>query len=136
MNKLSSDDRASLLRLASSLPVGDESRRAILSGLQREAAGSWEPVPGGHGGERQEKPGGGYRYRYPSKEHAEKAVAHHDEQANHHGEKAQKALAKRDYGTHNREAEKSAEHDEHMKGAQKFLKPRSKKKKEDVSNSF
>ena len=34
---ITASDRASLLRLASSLPVGDESRRAILSGLKRVA---------------------------------------------------------------------------------------------------
>lgn len=43
MNKISSQDRASLIRLASSLPAGDETRRAILAGLlsirvEKEAA--------------------------------------------------------------------------------------------------
>lgn len=32
---ITASDRASLLRLASSLPLGDESRRAILSGLKK-----------------------------------------------------------------------------------------------------
>lgn len=34
MNKLSSQDRSSLIRLASSLPVGDQNRREILSAIQ------------------------------------------------------------------------------------------------------
>lgn len=34
MNKLSSQDRAALIRLASSLPAGDETRKAILAGLR------------------------------------------------------------------------------------------------------
>ena len=38
MNKLSSSDRSALIRLASSLPAGDENRKAILSGLK--SAGS------------------------------------------------------------------------------------------------
>lgn len=38
MNKLSSSDRSALLRLAASLPTGDESRRAILYGLSKAAA--------------------------------------------------------------------------------------------------
>ena len=33
MNKISSSDRAALIKLASSLPAGDETRRAILAGL-------------------------------------------------------------------------------------------------------
>ncbi len=35
MNKLSSQNRASLIRLASSLPAGDETRKAILAGLKK-----------------------------------------------------------------------------------------------------
>jgi len=34
MNKLSSQDRSSLIRLASSLPAGSSERKAILAGLQ------------------------------------------------------------------------------------------------------
>lgn len=37
MNKISSQDRASLIRLASSLPAGDETRKAILAGLAKIA---------------------------------------------------------------------------------------------------
>lgn len=33
MNKLSSQDRAALIRLASSLPAGDPNRKVILAGL-------------------------------------------------------------------------------------------------------
>lgn len=47
MKKISAQDEATLLRLASSLPVGDETRRAILSGISqiREAAGCYERNP-------------------------------------------------------------------------------------------
>lgn len=38
MRKLSSQDRAALIRLASSLPPGSEERKAILSGLSQTAA--------------------------------------------------------------------------------------------------
>ena len=38
MNKISAQDRSNLIRLASSLPVGDENRRAILAGLVKLAA--------------------------------------------------------------------------------------------------
>lgn len=38
MNKLSSIDRTALIRLAASLPKGDESRRAILAGLEKLSA--------------------------------------------------------------------------------------------------
>ena len=38
MNKLSSQDRSALIRLASSLPAGDETRKAILAGLSQTAA--------------------------------------------------------------------------------------------------
>ena len=38
MNKMSSQDRSSLIRLASSLPVGSPEKRAILTGLQKVAA--------------------------------------------------------------------------------------------------
>ena len=41
MNKLSSNDRSALLRLASSLPVGDESRKVILAGLQKTSTRKW-----------------------------------------------------------------------------------------------
>lgn len=34
MNKLSSSDRAALIKLASTLPEGDETRKAILAGLK------------------------------------------------------------------------------------------------------
>ena len=37
MNKISSQDRSALIRLASSLPEGDETRRAILAGLTKLA---------------------------------------------------------------------------------------------------
>ena len=40
MNKLSSQDRSALIRLASSLPAGDQTRKAILAGLQKTAADS------------------------------------------------------------------------------------------------
>ncbi len=39
MNKFSSQDRSSLVRLASSLPQGDGLRRAILSGLKKASTG-------------------------------------------------------------------------------------------------
>lgn len=45
MNKISSDDRSSLIRLASALPAGDESRRAILAGLKLVAADDKVKVP-------------------------------------------------------------------------------------------
>lgn len=35
MNKISSKDRSALIRLASSLPAGDPSRKAILAGLKK-----------------------------------------------------------------------------------------------------
>jgi len=35
MNKISKQDRIALIRLASSLPKGDENRRAILAGLKK-----------------------------------------------------------------------------------------------------
>jgi len=38
MIKLSSQDRSALIRLASSLPAGDENRKAILAGLSQTAA--------------------------------------------------------------------------------------------------
>ena len=38
MTKISSQDRAALIRLASSLPVGDQNRKAILAGLQKVEA--------------------------------------------------------------------------------------------------
>jgi hypothetical protein len=38
MNKISAQDRSNLIRLASSLPVGDENRRAILAGLVKLSA--------------------------------------------------------------------------------------------------
>ena len=38
MNKLSSQDRSALIKLASSLPAGDETRKAILSGLSKTSA--------------------------------------------------------------------------------------------------
>lgn len=41
MNKLSSEDRSALLLLASTMPKGDEGRRAILSGLKKSAAGEY-----------------------------------------------------------------------------------------------
>ena len=37
MNKLSSQDRSALIRLASTLPVGDQNRKVILAGLSRRA---------------------------------------------------------------------------------------------------
>ena len=42
MNKLSSQDRSSLIRLASSLPIGSGERKAILAGLQKV---SWMDSP-------------------------------------------------------------------------------------------
>ncbi len=39
MNKLSSQDRASLIKLASSLPTGSPERKAILAGLKKSAGG-------------------------------------------------------------------------------------------------
>jgi len=57
MNKLSSQDRSSLIRLASSLPAGDRIRKAILAGLKKADEGvddlpkvsghSWEETDGG-----------------------------------------------------------------------------------------
>jgi len=44
MLKLSSQDRASLIRLASSLPAGDEIRKAILAGL-KVATQVWDAIP-------------------------------------------------------------------------------------------
>jgi len=38
MNKLSSQDRAALIRLASTMPVGSEERKAILAGLTKKKA--------------------------------------------------------------------------------------------------
>ena len=38
MNKISSQDRAALIRLASSLPPGSEERKAILAALSQTAA--------------------------------------------------------------------------------------------------
>jgi len=38
---LTASDRKSLIRLASSLPAGDEMRRAILSGLTQTAGRTW-----------------------------------------------------------------------------------------------
>lgn len=35
MKKISSQDRSSLIRLASSLPAGDEKRKVILAGLSK-----------------------------------------------------------------------------------------------------
>ena len=43
MRNLTASDRAALIRLASTLPVGDENRRAILAGLTREASGASDP---------------------------------------------------------------------------------------------
>ena len=40
MNKLSSSDRSSLIRLTSSLPAGEEKRKAILAGLAGKTASS------------------------------------------------------------------------------------------------
>lgn len=45
MKNLTASDRSALIRLAASLPKGDQSRRTILAGLSREAAPSfrdWE----------------------------------------------------------------------------------------------
>jgi hypothetical protein len=44
MNKISKADRAALIKLASSLPKGDESRRAILAGLKNAAGPVWEEL--------------------------------------------------------------------------------------------
>ena len=44
MNKLSSQDRSALIRLASSLPAGDETRKAILAGL-KVATPIWDAIP-------------------------------------------------------------------------------------------
>lgn len=43
MNKLSSQDRASLIRLASSLPAGDENRKTILAGLVKTSSLDLQP---------------------------------------------------------------------------------------------
>lgn len=43
---LTSSDRSSLLRLAASLPAGDESRRAILAGLRESASRGVHPLAG------------------------------------------------------------------------------------------
>ena len=49
MNKLSSQDRSSLIRLASSLPVGSEERKVILAGLAQTQVASGEfNIPGQH----------------------------------------------------------------------------------------
>ncbi len=44
MKTITASDRKTLIRLASSLPVGDETRKAILTGLAqtREAGRSWD----------------------------------------------------------------------------------------------
>ena len=39
MNKISSSDRSALIRLASSLSAGDQTRKAILAGLQKVSGG-------------------------------------------------------------------------------------------------
>ena len=60
MNKISSQDRAALIRLASSLPAGNPTRKAILAGLARKTARSSaiepyqkvEGVPYGRGGKK------------------------------------------------------------------------------------
>lgn len=66
---LTASDRSSLLKLASSLPVGDEDRRAILSGLKTAAKMSpaevelepWSDDGGGYGNyiRKWSVPGGG-----------------------------------------------------------------------------
>lgn len=47
MNKLSASDRQALLKLASSLPKGDATRRAVLAGLKKFRKGAektkWKP---------------------------------------------------------------------------------------------
>ena len=40
MTKISSSDRSALTRLASSLPAGDENRKAILASLAKTSAGA------------------------------------------------------------------------------------------------
>jgi hypothetical protein len=45
MNKISSQERSALIRLASGLPAGDDARRAILAGLLR-IAGPYKPSGG------------------------------------------------------------------------------------------
>ena len=42
MNKISTQDRIALIRLASTLTKGSEERRAILSGLKKKAGKGWE----------------------------------------------------------------------------------------------
>ena len=50
VNKLSFQDRASLIKLASSLPAGDETRKAILAGLSKTSAvKAVEPYKSGEG---------------------------------------------------------------------------------------
>ena len=44
MRKLTASDRSSLIRLAASLPVGDENRRAILSGLRDRSKKAGAPL--------------------------------------------------------------------------------------------
>lgn len=47
--KITASDKTALLRLAASLPKGDETRRAILSGLQKFGGydkAVWSAVPG------------------------------------------------------------------------------------------
>lgn len=44
MNKISSADYHTLIRLASALPKGDDARRAILSGLKKAAVEMNDPV--------------------------------------------------------------------------------------------
>ena len=41
MNKLSSQDRSALIKLASSLPAGSPERKAILASLKEAAGDSW-----------------------------------------------------------------------------------------------
>jgi hypothetical protein len=45
MKKLSSEDRATLIRLASSLPKGSPEKKAILAGLSKTATPSWRERP-------------------------------------------------------------------------------------------
>ena len=47
MNKLSSQDRSALIRLASTLPVGSTERKAILAGLSKTSSGEFN-IPGKH----------------------------------------------------------------------------------------
>ena len=42
MNKISTQDRSRLIRLASQMPAGSQGRRAILAGLKKEAKKRWE----------------------------------------------------------------------------------------------